>query len=304
MDVIERPVSFGGALVGTTTRPAGTLSPEGPAVVFLNAGIIHRVGPHRLYVRLARRLAAAGTASLRFDLPGIGDSSVPPGGGPSTVAELVDQSIDAALDYMEGQGHRDGFIVLGLCSGADNAFRTATRDPRVVGAVMLDPNAYRTLGYWVHHYGRRLFRGETWKNVITGRHPYIRALKDRILGRSAASEEGEEWPFLAPTSLPPREVMRGQLEDLIRRGVQLCYIFTAGLQQRYNHERQFVRTFPGLEFEGCLHHEYWPDSGHTFAREHLRHRLAETVVSWTRSSDFPRPPSMAPEPDAKTIGAG
>jgi hypothetical protein len=47
-----------------------------PAVMFvlLNAGAVHRQGPFRLYVHLARRLAALGFSCVRFDQPGIGDS--------------------------------------------------------------------------------------------------------------------------------------------------------------------------------------------------------------------------------------
>src|SRR5690606_12602260 len=44
------------------------------AIVFFNAGFIHRSGPYRLFTRLSRVLAAAGYAVLRFDLPGVGDA--------------------------------------------------------------------------------------------------------------------------------------------------------------------------------------------------------------------------------------
>src|SRR4249920_1391880 len=53
--------------------PMGKTAPR-PSFVILNAGVLHRVGPHRLHVVLARRIAAAGMAGLRLDLGGIGDS--------------------------------------------------------------------------------------------------------------------------------------------------------------------------------------------------------------------------------------
>ena len=43
-------------------------------IVIFNAGAVHRVGPNRMTVTLARRLAAMGLPSLRFDLEGLGDS--------------------------------------------------------------------------------------------------------------------------------------------------------------------------------------------------------------------------------------
>lgn len=285
-EFVERPVVFGQTLIGVLTMPAESAIPDRPTVVFLNSGIIHHVGPNRLYVGLARALASAGTASLRFDLPGIGDSTVPPRRATATIPELVDESIDAALGYLESQGHRNGFVALGLCSGADNAFRSATRDRRVVGTVMLDPNTYRTFGYYLHQ-GKRLLRREAWLNIVTGRHPYIQNILGRVMRKPR--EPGQEWPFLAPTTLPPRRMMRHQFKQLVERQVQLCCVFTAGLPGRYNHEKQFPRTYPGLDFKGCLHYEYWPDSDHTLSRESLRVRLASTLVSWMAEAPFPSP---------------
>src|SRR5688572_9512999 len=65
-----------GQLVGILSHPAGgrARTPHAPAVIVLNAGVLHRVGPHRLHVSLTRRLAVQGFASVRLDLGGIGDS--------------------------------------------------------------------------------------------------------------------------------------------------------------------------------------------------------------------------------------
>ena len=63
----EMVVRFGDAesLVGIVTLPSAPTNST--AVVLLNAGVIHRVGPHRMNVQLARRLAARGFTALRFD---------------------------------------------------------------------------------------------------------------------------------------------------------------------------------------------------------------------------------------------
>jgi hypothetical protein len=70
----------GGRLFGVLTEPgAGSTRRAWPAVVFLNVGANHRVGPHRMYITLARELAARGYLGLRFDLAGLGDSLVADG---------------------------------------------------------------------------------------------------------------------------------------------------------------------------------------------------------------------------------
>ena len=71
----EHAIVFGreATSVGIVTEPAAKhTSPSLPAVVILNSGVIHRVGPNRIYVALARDLAALGFPVLRFDLSGIG----------------------------------------------------------------------------------------------------------------------------------------------------------------------------------------------------------------------------------------
>src|SRR5438045_1954876 len=75
----EEAVLFGEfrSLVGIVTEPT-TQHPHlaRQAVILLNPGIVHRVGPGRIYVKIARALAKMGFVILRFDLSGIGDSAV------------------------------------------------------------------------------------------------------------------------------------------------------------------------------------------------------------------------------------
>ena len=64
---------------GEHRRLAGRLTePPAPeprtACVLVNAGLVPKLGPFRLYVELARRHAQDGVVTLRFDLGGIGDS--------------------------------------------------------------------------------------------------------------------------------------------------------------------------------------------------------------------------------------
>ena len=72
----ERVVTFGGQgeLVGVLSQP-DVVRPSAPWVLLWNTGLHPRVGPCRLNVQLARRLAALGIPSLRFDLSGLGDSA-------------------------------------------------------------------------------------------------------------------------------------------------------------------------------------------------------------------------------------
>ena len=154
----EKIVRFGkeGCCSGVMTEPnQKAQNNELPAVLLWNAGLLHRVGPYRLYVDLARKFADMGFLVLRFDLSGKGDSEA----RRENVSERERSTSDIkdAMDLLSKKNGVCKFVLLGLCSGADDAFPVGVQDSRVAGLVLLDGYGYRTLGYYLHHYGPRLF---------------------------------------------------------------------------------------------------------------------------------------------------
>lgn len=141
----ERALVFGRAhpLFGilTPADPAHARS-ERPAIVLSNAGCVNRAGPHRMYVKMARRWAQLGFDVLRVDLPGIGDSPAAPG-----VEENVNyppSALDDLGDAMTAVGTGQ-IIVAGLCSGGDFAFQLGIHHPRVAAAWLLNPRTFGVL---------------------------------------------------------------------------------------------------------------------------------------------------------------
>lgn len=129
-----RPVrieSAGVRLFGMLHVPEGRL--RAVAVVFLNAGLQNRVGPHRIYVQAARRFSGIGIASLRLDLPGLGDSD----------ERLLEanfdchdpDSIPGAVEFLRRTLGVERIVLLGLCAGARVALKAAARDSRVDAVV-------------------------------------------------------------------------------------------------------------------------------------------------------------------------
>ena len=114
----------GASLFGVLTRRRNDLA--APAIILFNAGAVHHVGPNRIYVTLARRLADLGFACLRFDLEGIGDSVLrSPGRENHPYPPTAADDARAAIDYLKGEHGCTRFIALGLCSGAHTAFHCA-----------------------------------------------------------------------------------------------------------------------------------------------------------------------------------
>jgi dienelactone hydrolase len=142
----ERAVTFGGErrLFGIlTSPPASAKRADLPAIIMLNAGSIHRIGAHRLYVPMARRWAALGFHVLRVDLSGIGDSPVG-AGQPENLTYPRDrgQDVQAAMDFLSESLKIDKFVLTGLCSGGDITFEIGFRSPKVAGAIMINPRTF------------------------------------------------------------------------------------------------------------------------------------------------------------------
>src|SRR5713101_5522058 len=135
----EEAVLFGEkkSLVGVVTDPPTTTGNHlRPAVILLNPGIVHRVGPGRIYVKIARALAAAGFVVLRFDFSGIGDSAVRHDNlqfEKSAIREAQD-----AMKFLKRSRDVEHFILLGGCSGALISLETACCDEQVLGAVLIN----------------------------------------------------------------------------------------------------------------------------------------------------------------------
>ncbi len=150
-------------------------------VILLNSGLLHRVGPSRLYVTLSRRLAELGFVAARIDVAGKGDT---PRRLTGDAKESLLLDYDQCCQAIQNQSGICSFILIGLCSGADDAFSIATERKNVAGMVMLDGYAARTWRYFLRHYSSRMFQLEPWLR-IPGR---LRNRTMQLLGRAEINE--------------------------------------------------------------------------------------------------------------------
>jgi pimeloyl-ACP methyl ester carboxylesterase len=256
------------SLVGILTEGEPS-APAGAAVVILNSGILHRVGANRMSVPLARALARAGHPVLRFDLSGLGDSDPRPDALSPLDATLAD--IGEALDTFAAARGIRRVILAGLCSGADHAVVYAARDPRVVGAVLLDPTVPATRRHRLNHYRGRLFRAESWLNVLRGTNPLWRELKRRL----RRAEEAR--PSLEPSAAEVRAYLAGAYSAALERDVRFLAVTTG---ERCSYREQLLDAFADVPFGERLRLEHFAGSDHTFAAEAARARLYRLVVEW------------------------
>jgi hypothetical protein len=267
----EEPLQFGegGRLVGVLTLPSvPPRNEELPVFVFLSAGLLHRVGPYRLHVRLGRELAQMGFSSLRVDLAGTGDSPPRPG---LTNQQSVAADFEEILGVLDSRLGRLPLVLGGLCSAADNAITLALKEPRVVGAFLLDPICFPDRG----------FRARSVIAKYTNPANYVAALKRRLKGLDKSVDP------LAIRDYPTLEQLRAAFAAVRERGGRVLSIFTWYALGYYNRTGQLGRALGVNGYQEFCTELFWPDVHHTYPLELHRRRLMEVIKTW--AGEYVRP---------------
>ena len=273
----EEAVLFGktGSLVGIVSDPSDSDSGKNlPAVILLNSGLIHRVGPNRVYVKIARRLAAEGFVAFRFDFSGIGDSLVRYD-NLSFEKSAVDEVQDA-MDFLEQTRGIDRFLLLGICSGAINALNTAYEDSRVVGAAPINPpgederlSTYlRSRRYWK----TVLLDPKRWIKPMVGKVSYALMVSNLkalfITKRKARHAAGD---------------LTAGLQTLAQNGVDLLYIFSEDDPGLDYLDVVLDGSADTLNGSGKFRIKTIPHTDHTYTTMISQEHLLDIVQDWVQS---------------------
>jgi len=250
----------GGALAGILSGPRGA-----DCVLLLpSAGLQPRSGPFRLHVLLARRLAAMGLRTFRYDVPGVGEAPR------LRDCDAVQASI-AALDVLEAAHGCRTFAIGGICSAADTGWDVADADTRISALLMLDGICFA--GPWYHYARcmgllRRLPR--EWRR-------FARKASGRL------REGGGGFDALAFRSWPARAQARAQFARFVARDVRMLWIYSGTYGEVFLHPAQFAWSFgaPARDPGVAMHH--WPDCDHTYFGLAQRERLLDATVQWLQA---------------------
>jgi pimeloyl-ACP methyl ester carboxylesterase len=227
-------------------------------IIILNAGLLHNVGPFRLHVELATVAAECGIPTIRLDQSGKGESR-----SRSTASRLeaLFQDYEDAFGTLAQTGV-EATILVGLCSGADDALQVADRYDSVSGLVLLDGYARRTLHLRLRNSARRLRR------EVTDR---IRSLAGRDTHEDALDIDLRAWAS--------DEEMLDLMCRLLDSGKRILAVFTAG-QGYYDHAGQLAHDLAASRKLDSLHEIYFKEADHTYSRVSHREALLEQVRSW------------------------
>lgn len=270
----ERVVTFGpqDALVGIATEPARDAGAAAPrfAVIMSNVGLNHRVGPSRAWVELARRLAAAGVPSLRFDLSGMGDSA-PRHDEPDDIRRGIldlEDAVTWATTHLA-----PACVLVSNCSGTDHAHVLAARDARVTGAVFLDGYTYPTWRYALHQRVLRYVRRRNWLRFLRRNVPRRFGLPIDPVRRLP----DEERIFVR--SSPPRAAFAADVARMTARGARLLFVFSGETSYAYADQFWDWMGGRGRGADGITV-AYFPEANHTYSYRDARDRMLARVIAW------------------------
>jgi pimeloyl-ACP methyl ester carboxylesterase len=260
-----QPVSFpnrqGHMLHGMLHEPEVSRA-RGVCMLLLSPGIKGRVGPHRLYLKIAGPLVAMGFHVLRVDYYGLGDS----GGELDEIVmadmynsiqggRYVDDTI-AAMDWMSANCGVSRFVGSGLCGGSISALLTAQRDARIHS--LLGIGLPSTLEGGAENFDRFMSRGqlqqegrtylrkllslEAWRRFLSGKSGYaliLRAVRHALL--PARPKVNQAPADAAPDNANP--LFAPAFLAMLKNRRPILLIFSSGDRHRFNFGEKFEERF-------------------------------------------------------------
>jgi exosortase A-associated hydrolase 1 len=265
-------------LVGVVTVPE---RPAARGVLIVVGGPQYRVGSHRQFTLLARDLAEAGFASLRFDYRGMGDSS-----GEARSFEHIEADIRSAIDQFMGilpAVHE--VVVWGLCGAASAALFYAPRDSRVGGLVLLNPWVRTEEGIARvrirHYYAARLLQASFWQKVLRGKFNVVRASWE--LGESIMQALQRRHPAADAAKKPLHDRMENGLRDF-RRPVLIVLSGDDYTAQEFKDLVFGSTAWQTLLRNPRVTQRELGEANHTFARREWRDQVARWTIEWLMQS--------------------
>lgn len=175
----ETPVSFPAASpakVRAILHPPCSPRKPSHAIIFCHGWTGNRLGPHRMFVKAARRLSRQGALCMRIDFTGRGNSDGATGTG--SIQQMISNT-KAAINFIQKKYPDVPLYLLGICSGGKVAIGAACDEPRIRGLVLWSGEALghlrhaatnrRKTMFALNEYFKKLKSPQTWKKIVSGR---------------------------------------------------------------------------------------------------------------------------------------
>ena len=289
-DSPERPVLIdcdAHRLSGVLHRGSGQ-SARG-AVIVVAGGPQYRAGAHRQFVSMARKIAGLGSAVLRFDLRGMGDSS-----GSYLGYEQSEPDLRAAVDAMvAAQPQVREVVLIGECESASGILFYAWRDPRVTGVVLVNPWVRTEEGQAQvivkRYYLDRLRSPEFWSLVRNGKFDvrrsvasFVAVVRAYVRGRRMFSQadRSQAQDDISGLPLPVRTAV-----GLSRFKGQVLLLMSGHdyIAREFDEVTAASKAWQGLLTDPRVRRCDVEGADHTFSRKHWKNAASDAIVAWMKA---------------------
>ncbi len=293
-------------LFGIMTEPSKPVASL-PWIVLLNAGAAYRIGPGRLYVQLARTLAALGYPCLRVDISGLGDSVADKAQEENdTYAATAFRDIAMVCDYLQNQQPGRPIVLMGLCSGAYAAFQSAVQlpHPALIEGIMLNPLTFfwrdglsitappnKRLHAW-HYYWNIVFDLRNWHQLFAGKtnrglRGALQRFIQRVLVRPVSFEnpspQSPDSRTKSEYSHPAKENLSADLARVVTASRHLAMFVSDNDPGHFLLMYKARRKAKQLMRTGRLQCFFIHDADHTFSTESARKALSQSLTDYLQS---------------------
>lgn len=246
-------------------------------VLIVVGGPQYRVGSHRQFLLLSRRLGAEGYPVMRFDYRGMGDA-----GGAMRSFEEVSADIGAAIDAFQGACPAVRRVVLwGLCDAASAAllYVEASGDERVAGLVVLNPwvRSETSLAqtHIKYYYGQRLLEREFWWKLLRGRMAILKSART-LVHTALTARRG-------PSASAGSRSFQDRMADGWRRFAGSVLLILSGQDYTAKEFLEFVgasSAWAGLVEAANTRRIDIADADHTFSSQLWRSQAEDATLAW------------------------
>ena len=250
-------------------------------VLIVVGGPQYRVGSHRQFLLLSRRLAAEGYPVMRFDYRGMGDAS-----GTMRNFEHASTDIGAAIEAFQRACPAIQRIVLwGLCDAASLAllYVDETHDQRIAGLALLNPwvRSETSLAqtHIKHYYGQRLLQREFWWKLLSGRMKVLKSVRDLL--QTAIQARGQN-----PSGKGESRSFQERMADGWRQFAGTVLLILSGQDFTAKEFIEFVGTstaWSGLTESAKVCRIDVADADHTFSSRAWRAQVEDATLAWLDS---------------------
>jgi alpha-beta hydrolase superfamily lysophospholipase len=285
--VKETPLFFGKSkrLFGILTSPSEETKTS-TVMIIVNAGVGTHIGPHRLYVQMARDWAALGFHTFRVDLAGSGESTVDDfkeESSPYPKSSISD--VEEAVSFLKEKYALNRFMITGTCSGADIAFRAAAQDSRVSAAIVINPRSFCTYNFpelelhiRAHYLQSTLIRKKNWVNILKGGLGSVDRVGQVIHSAAFKLKTLAEKKYRPSqdASWPVKDVPEN-FNKILKRGSQIFLLISEGDPGMEYVNIHFPKEMQAFQETLGFRRIYVQGTDHLFTLKHAREQVLKTI---------------------------